>query len=708
MRYKNLLLPMAMFASLAVAGCGDDSADVGTADNASEVAAFEKYGRTPSLTLSAAPTTVSSGTSTTLSWSSAGATTCAASGAWTGTLALSGARGVAPRSTSGYTVTCRNSRGRTSRSVSVSVTAAAPAPAPTPTTTPAPVVVLEASAASIVSGTALSLTWSSTNATSCSASGGWSGTKSVSGIASLTPTATASYTLTCTGTGGAGSATTAVTVTAPPATTPPAGTPPVMAGSSACSSAMTGLRTFDVGPGKTYTELTQVPWYTLRAGDVVNIFHRATPYSSKIGLRAQGTAANPVVINGVTDANCNRPVIDAKNAATPTDLAAARYFDPVYSEFLGAVLIHKANSDPWGYKPKFIQIKNLKVTGAHMSNSYTSQAGTTVPYTSGAAGIYAVTVEDLTVENCEVTGNGVGVFVNTKDDAEEEASYRITLRRNLVYGNGEVGSDRRHNLYIQAVRSLYEGNYFGPLIPGALGSTLKDRSSGTIIRFNRIVAGARAIDLVETEGGRTTVAADPLYNDAWVYGNIIESEAGLATNYATNIVHFGGDNGNQSVYPYRNGTLYFYYNTVVTRSSLAQAWRMRVFDMPSADQTVEARGNVFMHYGDSNYQLMNTAGNVRFVGVNWIRSGWVQATEGTTTSVQRVGTLLEGAAPGFVDAAAHDYRPATVAEIADAGEATAPSHLATNWIDWQYAAPAGLLTRAPVNGSFDLGAIERP
>ena len=51
-------------------------------------------------------------------------------------------------------------------------------------------------------------------------------------------------------------------------------------------------------------------------GDVVNIYHRATPYRHKVLLSEQGTAAHPIVINGVTDGSGNRPTIHAANAVT--------------------------------------------------------------------------------------------------------------------------------------------------------------------------------------------------------------------------------------------------------------------------------------------------------------------------------------------------------------------------------------------------------
>ena len=56
---------------------------------------------------------------------------------------------------------------------------------------------------------------------------------------------------------------------------------------SACEAS--GLGTdHRVGPGQTYTELEQVPWESLRAGDTVRIFHRAEPYRGKFMLGRAG------------------------------------------------------------------------------------------------------------------------------------------------------------------------------------------------------------------------------------------------------------------------------------------------------------------------------------------------------------------------------------------------------------------------------------
>ena len=58
------------------------------------------------------------------------------------------------------------------------------------------------------------------------------------------------------------------------------------------------------------------------------------------------------------------------------------------------------------------------------------------------------------------------------------------------------------------------------------------------------------------------IADDPAYEKTFVYGNILV-EPDNAGN--SQILHYGGDGGAASLY--RNGTLYFYHNTVVSTRS---------------------------------------------------------------------------------------------------------------------------------------------
>lgn len=442
-----------------------------------------------------------------------------------------------------------------------------------------------------------------------------------------------------------------------------------------------------MGPGKTYTELTTVPWLSLVAGDVVNIYFRSTPYATKVALRGHGTASAPIVINGVTDANCNPPEVTGKNAVSAADIVSQQWFQSNWGiETAGTFVIFNGGySQPIS---EFIQFKNLKITGAHPDNSFSNQAGSQSQYDSFSFGIYAVTIRDLLVENCEIANDAGGVFTNTKDDDPVEASYRVTIRNSWFHGNGVVNSYLEHNVYIQAVGALYEGNYIEQLRAGAQGSSLKDRSSNVVIRYNTIVASARAIDLVETQGGANTVETDPTYDTPWVYGNVIINDASLS-NHATQPIHFGGDQGDYA--HYKTGPMYFYNNTVITRISAAQEYRVSVFDLPTDQQTVQAQNNVLVSYGDTNYLMLTEQGVLNFVGKNWITTGWQVGNGGGTVNTGS-GTLVAGTDPMLN---ATTYVPASGSPLLNAGSALTPGSLAA--ITAQFAPPRGTTSRSNNN-----------
>jgi hypothetical protein len=167
----------------------------------------------PTLTL--ASTTVAVGKSTTISWSSATATSCTASGNWSGTLAASGSQAITPAAvgTETFTLLCSNLGGPSPPvSVSLDATSAVVKPA-------APTLTLGKT--SIPAQTTTTLTWSSAGATSCTASGnananqsGWSGVQAPSATFTITPidVGTYIYSLTCANAAGT-SPTSSVTLT---------------------------------------------------------------------------------------------------------------------------------------------------------------------------------------------------------------------------------------------------------------------------------------------------------------------------------------------------------------------------------------------------------------------------------------------------------------------------------------------------------------
>lgn len=164
----------------------------------------------PTLALSANPTTVASGASSTLSWTSTNATSCTASGGWSGTKAVNSSQVVSNITVATtYTLTCTGTGGSVARSVTVQISA----------TPPTVVVNLTATPSTIMVGATSALTWTTTNATSCTASGAWTGARATSGTVNVSPAATTTYTLTCNGTAQS------VTITVNPAQPPPPDAP---------------------------------------------------------------------------------------------------------------------------------------------------------------------------------------------------------------------------------------------------------------------------------------------------------------------------------------------------------------------------------------------------------------------------------------------------------------------------------------------------
>ncbi len=56
---------------------------------------------------------------------------------------------------------------------------------------------------------------------------------------------------------------------------------------------------YEVGPGKAYENISDVPLDSLDAGDEVVVYYRAEPYRESFGIERPGTQANPITIRGV-------------------------------------------------------------------------------------------------------------------------------------------------------------------------------------------------------------------------------------------------------------------------------------------------------------------------------------------------------------------------------------------------------------------------
>jgi hypothetical protein len=140
----------------------------------------------PAAGLTANPTTIAAGASSTLTWTTTNAVSADLNGT---TVALNGSQAVSPTASTTYRITAHSSTGATDwGQVLITVTAGGPTAG------------ITANPTSIASGGSSTLTWTSTNAVSATLNGA---TVAVNGSQSVSPTATTTYTFKTTGSSGA-------------------------------------------------------------------------------------------------------------------------------------------------------------------------------------------------------------------------------------------------------------------------------------------------------------------------------------------------------------------------------------------------------------------------------------------------------------------------------------------------------------------------
>ena len=424
-----------------------------------------------------------------------------------------------------------------------------------------------------------------------------------------------------------------------------------LAATVACLSATAAV--YEIGPNQTLTSIGQAPWANLQPGDEVRIHWRAAPYREKWVIGGQGAPSAPITIRGVPGPQGEKPVVDGAGAVTAPGLN-------FWNEDRGVIKIGGSNI-PSNLMPRYLVVAGLEIRGGNSSNTFTNDTGGVSSYRLNAAGVFIEKGEHITIRDCEITDNGNGIFVASSDS---EPSRDILIQRNYIHGNSNVGRNREHNTYTAALGIVYEYNRFGPVKPGAGGAALKDRSSGTVIRYNWIEGGNRQLDLVEAEDS-IQIRNDPAYRETYVYGNTLIEPDGAGNRQ---MVHYGGDNGDPSTY--RKGVLYFFNNTLVsTRTD-----RNTLFRLSTNDEQADARNNIFYTtLPGADLSLLDSAGRLDLTN-NWIKPGWRDSFDGGFSGVVTgSSTLIEGVSPGFMDEAIQDFRLAPGSSLVDAGAEQHPA-----------------------------------
>ena len=441
-----------------------------------------------------------------------------------------------------------------------------------------------------------------------------------------------------------------------------------------------GAVDYHVGPGQPLAAIGEAPWATLQPGDRVLIHWRAEPYAEKWVINRRGTPGAWIIVLGVPGPQAQRPVIDGRDAVTPTGLN-------FWNEERGLIKVGGSNTPADGL-PAYIVIEGLEIRSGRPPFSFTNDGGGTSSYVDNAASIYVEKAEHLIVRDCVIHDSGNGIFVGAFDGQTRD----LLIEGNHLYGNGNVGSAFHHNTYTEAIGIVYQYNRFGALRAGADGNNLKDRSAGLVVRYNWIEDGNRQLDLVD---GGLEVATEPSYGETFVYGNVLIESDGQGN---SQVAHYGGDGGDTGLY--RKGTLYFYNNTVVS----TRTGNTTLLRLSTNDEAADVRNNVLYATAGGDRLAMLAADGDLTLRHNWLKPGWRDSHSGLTGSIDDDGSSIQGASPGFVDEASQNYRPADGAPLIDAG--TLP-HLATaaHPLQRQYVRHTAHEPR-PVDAVVDVGAWE--
>src|ERR1700691_1141365 len=187
-------LVLILFACAGLAGCGSTNLSS---------SAPQKRSVSTITSFVAGPTSIDSGTSSTLSWATEGATSIVITpGTFTST-SSSGSTSISPTATTSYTLTASNAAGSTTSMLTLTVNTAGK-----------PVInSFAASPATVTSDSSSLLSWATTGATSLAITPGTFTSTSASGSTNVSPSATTTYTLTATNASGSTTSAAKVTVT---------------------------------------------------------------------------------------------------------------------------------------------------------------------------------------------------------------------------------------------------------------------------------------------------------------------------------------------------------------------------------------------------------------------------------------------------------------------------------------------------------------
>jgi len=433
---------------------------------------------------------------------------------------------------------------------------------------------------------------------------------------------------------------------------------------------------YEVGPNKKYLNPRDVPWLKLKGCDIVKIYYRTTPYTDIIYYTTRGEKNKWILIQGIPGSNGEKPIFDGQNAVMPTNTGVNGNVD---SAGLFIVFKPEGVGRAGDYKPGYTQIDGFKFQHAKAPAQVTTMSGAKREWGSFSAGVYINGADFIAVTNNEFTDNGLGLFANSSDAGDSLQTRGLLIRGNYFHNNSNVGSFSEHNAYTEGIGTVYEYNYFGPILNGSYGDNVKERSSGIVFRYNYFEGGSNMISLRDPESNGAYEASqvdswgERMVTAAFIYSNIFVAKNGMS------FVIGHGDAFHGTGAQYREGNVYFFSNRVISRNDNDPFWfnndyyeksGIPVFVMSNtrSPATIVARNNMFdsrsyNKAADSAlFALFYYQGKADFQS-NWINTSFLNTYVNTkpADSMVAVGTLFNGAGlnltpqlnvdPGFIDEA---------------------------------------------------------
>ena len=397
----------------------------------------------------------------------------------------------------------------------------------------------------------------------------------------------------------------------------------------------------EVGPGKTYEELYDVPETNVAAGTLIKVYYRTEPYRIKAYIEVQATENAHFRIQGIPDNNGNLPIITNENSTHNWGGGTVNE----WVDNIGIMVIYGS----WGSKPSYIDIVNLhfKIYGSTTSDN--------------CIGIWSK-IDHLAVKGCVFDNCSNGVFTQANNNDMTSISSYSLIEGCRFTNCGVQNSYLQHNIYAQGTHALIQFNYIEQQKETAVGSTLKDRAAFTVIRYNYMEGTARTIDLVEPEEAEIVADEGDNWDDAYVYGNLIvnkRANSGV-------MFHYGWDDMDNPYAYQRKGTYFFANNTVIMDFD-DDSWNKELFDINKTSTKINYVNNILLAKGMHYFfifrtgETSNEGGTVNFT-TSWIKAyasdhnnEW-QLNE-TAGDYHMTGetTLLTGNEPGFTNANNDDY-----------------------------------------------------